>query len=419
MPSRPLARLVLVALGCLGSVHSAAAQERGAPGADATPPPDDGQLDAAIETALVLLLKNQELYEPDPPVGVLPDKQLEAWQAGERERLEEVRTRDTGREWPYEGVYRVGPDGRIPPGYRVGGTAICCQALTLAPGFAESSERRAAVARGIGFMLDLLENDERLAPGPKQGYDVRGWGHAYALEFFLHALDLELVDGPRRERVETMVPHLIRCLEVNAIETGGWNYASDTCSPFMTGSTLIALFHARARGFEFDAGMVETALDALERSRDGSTGAFAYSGAGQDPMAASAARAAIAELVLLKAGRSDPDRLRVAVEGFFENWEQLLDRKSKQGTHKGPYNIAPYYFFYGHTYAGLAIEALPETERGAWRARLRDVLWRTREGAGGWNDRVFPRTESYSTAMAVLALVAPVTPGVAEWKQDE
>ena len=55
----------------------------------------------------------------------------------------------------------------------------------LAPGFDKSVASKAAVARSIEFMLGELEKNELLGPGPKRGYDVRGWAHAYALEFFL------------------------------------------------------------------------------------------------------------------------------------------------------------------------------------------------------------------------------------------
>lgn len=378
------------------------------------PPPRDEVADA-VQAAADLLVHNQERYAPDPPVGTLPEDELATWQARERERLEELRAAGPGREWPYEGVYRVGRGGRIPPGYRVGGTAIVCLALVEAPGFAGSEERRGAVERGVDLMLDLLENDSGMEPGPKRGYDVRGWGHAYALRFLLRATDLEILDEQRAGKVAEAVPHLIHCLEVNAIDSGGWNYANDSCSPFMTASTLLALFHAQALGHEVDAEMVEDALGALERARTDATGSYAYSGVGAEPMASSSARAAAAELVLLRAGRSNPARLRVAVDGFFENWEHLLARKSKQGTHKPPYGIAPYYFFYGHTYAALAIEHLPEDDRPALREKMRELLWKTREGGGGWNDRVFPRTESYSTAMAALALLAPELPEVHAW----
>jgi len=136
-------------------------------------------------------------------------------------------------------------------------------------------------------------------------------------------------------------------------------------------------------------------------------------------MPGSSARSACAELALFKAGRSDVDALRVSVTGFFEGWEDLLDRKSKQGTHKGAYGIAPYYFFFGHTYAALAIEELPEAERAAQRAELARLIWKTRDGDGSWNDRIFSRTSSYSTAMVVLALQAPTRKPNAAWSGAE
>ena len=123
-------------------------------------------------------------------------------------------------------------------------------------------------------------------------------------------------------------------------------------------------------------------------------------------MPGSSARSSVAELALYKAGRSDVDELRRAVDGFFVGWDDLLVRKSQQGTHVGPYGIAPYYFFFGHTFAAHAIEELPEKERAARRDELAEVLWRTREENGSWNDRIFPRTASYSTAMAMMALGA-------------
>ena len=99
-----------------------------------------------------------------------------------------------------------------------------------------------------------------------------------------------------------------------------------------------------------------------------------------------------------------------------KNWQELLKRKSQQRTHKPPFSVAPYYFFYGHAYAALAVEHLPKEERGKHRKRMRELLWRTVESHGGWNDRVFPRTESFSTAMSVLSLIAPKLPKVAKWE---
>ena len=44
------------------------------------------------------------------------------------------------------------------------------------------------------------------------------------------------------------------------------------------------------------------------------------------------------------------------------------------------------------------------------------VLWSTREDDGSWNDRIFPRSSAYSTAMSVLAILAPEEPAFPRWE---
>jgi hypothetical protein len=379
---------------------------------------------SAIEEGVQLLLAFQERYKVDSPVGRLADDKLAEWQKSEVERLEKMREpgKRPAQEWPYEGVYRVAPDGRIPSGYRVGGTSIVCEALIRAPGYKENEARRAAVERSLAFVLGRIKSDKTLAAGPKRGYDVRGWAHAYSLNLMLLMKKEGLIPKDQAEAVEEAIPHLIHCLEVNSLGNGGWNYASDgddACSPFMTGPTLLFLYEAKAQGYAVPTDLVEKALTALEKGRSKKTGAYGYAGPRREKMAASSGRAAVAELALLHAGRSDDARLRTAVLGFFDNWDELFVRKSQQGTHEGPYSIAPYYFFYAHTYAALAIESLPEKERPEFRDRMEQLLWKTRQSSGAWNDRIFPRTESYCTAMSLMALMAPDLPKPTGWTSEE
>ena len=102
--------------------------------------------------------------------------------------------------------------------------------------------------------------------------------------------------------------------------------------------------------------------------------------------------------------------MRAALNAFHTNWDELKKRHQQTGTHVAPYNIAPYYFYYGHRYAAQAIEMLPEAERAAERDRLLEVVLRTRAADGTWNDRVFPRSANYGTSMIVLALLGDQTP---------
>ncbi len=380
--------------------------------------PDD--VAAAVKRGAEILVERQENYEPDPPVGRLEDADLAPWQVDEEARLAKLRSKARKpAEWPYEGVYRVA-GGVIPAGYRVGGTAIACEALLAAPDFDESKEQRAAVERAVVFILDELRDNRALEAGPKVGYDVRGWGHAYALRTLLLVVERGAVDGHIEKRIVKAIPDLIERIEVNAVPDGGWNYANQRTSPFMTGSTLLTLYLARSHGYDVDATIVEKALDGLERGRT-ERGSFAYSGAlrGAVAMPGSSARSSVAELALYLAGRSSQDELEAAVEGFFVGWVDLLTRKSRQGTHVGQYAIAPYYFFFGHSYAGLAIEQLPVEARDDYRGRLHRVLWATREPDGRWNDRVFPRTSAYGTSMAMLAFAAPMRRAFPAWASTE
>lgn len=316
-------------------------------------------------------------------------------------------------EWPYQGVYRESEDVS-PIGYRVGGTAICAWALCESPQYAQSKDAQAAVERGVGFILELLEH-ERMSEDFIGGYDVRGWGHTYALQLFLALRAKQALPKKHAAAVERAIPALVKLLEVTEIvDTGGWNYsrrgggkAQAPASPFMTAPTLLALYQARAQGEKVDAKVVERALTALESCRN-EQGVIPYTTAGgRDEWPGAIGRTPVTEVALLLAGRSDVARVRTALENFFEHWEWLEKRRKGTGTHVPPYGIAPYYFFYAHTYAALAIEALPESERPALRTRLYERLFQVREPSGGWNDRVFERSENYGTAMALLAFLAP------------
>jgi hypothetical protein len=135
-----------------------------------------------------------------------------------------------------------------------------------------------------------------------------------------------------------------------------------------------------------------------------------------DKLPGAIARMSAVETTLLLAGRGDQARLRRAVEAFFEHWIQLERRRKQSGTHVQPYGVAPYYFVYGHYYVAQAIERIDDPElRTASRERLLAVLAGIQEDEGGWNDRVFPRSRNFGTAMCMMAAMMKDLPAPATW----
>ena len=327
---------------------------------DGTPPPPPADLDeaAVVAECAALLLRLQEDYT-DP------------------EAKPEAR-----REWPYEGVYRVRGAGNtsvIPPGYRVGGTSIVCWALLTTPGYRTNPAAVAAVQRGLDFVLETLVT-EPMRPGFDGTYDVRGWGHTYALWFLLQLRSYAVVPEGKAAVVEEWVRTLVDTLEATEIRPGGgWNYArgagfdkeGNAASPFMTGPTLLALFEAKRQGIEVDAGVVERALTALEATRIGvGTPEFSYGYSQGDPRSGrpgAMGRITSAEVALFVAGRSDTDRLASGIQCFVEHWKELEVRRRQSGTHVAPYGVAPYYVYFSHYHTALAIAQLPAEKRAEWR----------------------------------------------------
>jgi hypothetical protein len=345
---------------------------------------------------------------------------------------------DGGDQWPYEGVYRE-DNSQLPVGYRVGGTSITCLGLLSAPGYRADERRQAALRRGLEFVLKALETP-RMQVDFIGTYDVRGWGHIYALQFLLHLQDQKLVPDDLRDAVAAKTAWLVQALVDSAIpESGGWNYSRragyknprSQASTFMTAPALQALFHAKARGHAVSAEVVEQALAALERARS-QQGGYAY-GSPSSPRAevaddklsmmdktpGAAARAAVCEATLMLAGRGDEARLSAAIDLFFAHWDDLAVRKSQTGTHIPPYGIAPYYFLFGHVYCAQAIEFLPRGERrDGLRQKMLQVLARSREADGSWNDRQFGRSAGYGTALALLTMHMPRFGKPPAWRPD-
>ncbi len=334
---------------------------------------------------------------------------------------------DSG-EWPYESAYRV--QGEIPIGYRVGGTGWVLCALARAPGLRADAKRQAAIARGLRFLCASLDHEYMAAEIPP-GFDMRLWGYLAALRGLLDTRRLGAVPAELEAEVDRAVTvYLERVFALEIPRTGGWSYHRPggerlpaPAYSYVTALALLDLFEAKRQGFAIDEEAVERALDVVHAQRQPS-GAFVYKGvvpATDDPpsIPGSVGRMVCCETTLFLAGRSSLVHVRGALDAFLAHHHWLDERRGRSGLHKPPHAIAPHYFYFAHQFAAEAIELLPEADRAEYRARLAALLAAARGEDGLWNDRVFPRSASYGTAVAILAYLRPTGPPLAVWNGSD
>ncbi|HTF90706.1 MAG TPA: hypothetical protein VK843_19965, partial [Planctomycetota bacterium] len=192
-----------------------------------------------IAASLALLLF-QSPPAPAPEAAPLPPPTREAMITQAVGQLVAIQE---GGEWPYEGVYRV--SGEIPIGYRIGGTSIV--GTTLLHAAPKDAAAQAAIDRGLTSVLGLLEHP-LMEPSVEDVYDVRVWGHAYALAFLCELRAAKRIGGHEAE-VLRWIPKLVETLTTEEISGGGWNYASHKQpATFVTAPVTQALLLARSQG---------------------------------------------------------------------------------------------------------------------------------------------------------------------------
>jgi hypothetical protein len=305
--------------------------------------------------------------------------------------------------WGRESVF--GRDTNI----RASITLICVEALEAAPG--ADDRRRAAIDKGRAYALrHAADRPERPS---YQMYDFSFYSGLYALAYFSRAAKAEpKLAGDVRRFLETVA--------VNQRKSGGYSYVwrsreADSYESFASALVALSLRQAKEAGVEFPDELYERCVASIERSRlDG--GFFGYhivdgvprgsfSGNGSLALEGCLVRSVVCEYALLEAGRSDAEKLKKAVDDFFRHREELEKvRKRDQRTHQGDFDNAPYYFFFGHYYAALALSKLDRETRERHAKELRGILRSIRDEDGTWHDSRITGA-SYGTAMGLLTLL--------------
>ena len=385
----PFARRTLVVLVLLGPAFARAGETppllREVPRLSPEPPPAAEALQRAIDRGVAFLLADQN-----------PDG---SWGSAER-------TKDLNIYAPVPGAHHA---------FRTAVTSLCLAALLeLEP---ERDDVTPAIDRGEAWLFERLPYLRRADATAL--YNV--WGHAYAIQALVR-MHQRRDDTARREKIAELVRSQYDYLERYESVDGGWGYydfdvgakkPAASSTSFVSATVLVAFHEARGIGLEPPEKLVRRAVDSLHRQQKPD---FSYMYGeylklmpmlGINRPGGSLGRSQSCNLALRLWGdaKITDEVLRVWLDRLFARNGWLSIGRKRPIPHESWFQVAGYFYYYGHYYAALCIEQLPTPERAEFQSHLANLLLGLQEKDGSWWDYpLYNYHQQYGTAFALLAL---------------
>ncbi|MEX2579917.1 MAG: hypothetical protein WD342_12740 [Verrucomicrobiales bacterium] len=301
--------------------------------------------------------------------------------------------------------------------FRVAVTAMAVSALVDSGLAAEPGSAAEALSLGEAYLIENLPKVRRATADAI--YNV--WTHAYGIQALVDLYPL--AEAGRREKIVDLVNGQIERLGRYESVDGGWGYydfrvgsqrPTSSSISFTTATCLIALHEAKALdGVEVPQDLVDRAVASIERQRkpDHSYLYGEYLKArplyGINRPGGSLARSQACNYALrLWGDESVTDEVVAEWLQRLESRNGWLDIGRKRPIpHETWFQVAGYFFYYGHYYAGRCIELLPETEQPEYRKLVADIVLDLQEKDGSWWDFPFySYHQAYGSAFAIMTL---------------
>ena len=306
--------------------------------------------------------------------------------------------------------------------FRTAVTAMAVTALVESERASSDESVREALERGEDYLLKELPMARR-AVGDAI-YNV--WTHGYGLQALvrMHERATAAKDVKRAKRIrKVMEMQIDRLARYESID-GGWGYydfraqtkrPSSSSISFTTATILVAFHEAedRVKGIDVPDALVERAIASINRQRKPDHSYMYGEYLKMRPMyginrpGGSLGRSQACNIALRIWGDQS------ITDGILVDWlDRLRDRngwlsigRKRPVPHESWFAVAGYFFYYGHYYAALCIEDLPEKEAAPQKSMLAGILLDLQEKDGSWWDYPFySYHQPYGTAFAVMSL---------------
>jgi len=203
---------------------------------------------------------------------------------------------------------------------------------------------------------------------------------------------------------------------------GGWAYydfkaqtkkPSDSTISFVTAAVLVALYEARQAGAEVPERLIERGMASIRRQRKPDFSYLYGEYLKNQPMrpinrpGGSLGRSQACNVAMRLWGDT------LVTDAVLKTWlDRLFARnlwldigRKRPIPHESWFQVAGYFYYFGHYYAALCIEQLPKDERAPFQDHLAHILLHLQEKDGSWWDfPMFDYHQQYGTAFALMSL---------------
>ncbi|MFM1770798.1 MAG: hypothetical protein RJA22_3327 [Verrucomicrobiota bacterium] len=302
--------------------------------------------------------------------------------------------------------------------FRAATTALAISALIETGAADTNAAARRALERGEAWLLDNLGKVRR-ADGVAL-YNV--WTHGYGLHALTHLLRRETTNAARRAAISNLAVLQVDLLRRYESVDGGWGYydfrhhtqrpTTDAIS-FTTATILIAMHEARQAGLPVNEDVTRRAVASVIRQTKNDYSYYYGEYLKYRPMtpvnrpAGSLGRSQACNLALRLHGQTN------ITDQVMTDWlDRLVTRggwldigRKRPIPHEAWFQIAGYFFYYGHYYAALVIEHLGPEKAGQFKGPLAGIITQLQEKDGSWFDFPFyDYHQPYGTSFALMTL---------------
>lgn len=300
--------------------------------------------------------------------------------------------------------------------FRMGATSLALAALIeLEPEYPDST---ASIDRAEKWMLEYLPKLRRATPTAI--YNV--WGHAYSIQALAHMHHRHSDSAEWKTKIEKLIESQFDMLSRYESVDGGWGYydfrygtkrPSSSSISFVSATALVSFAEAREIGMTPPKKVIDRAVASLHRQRKKDFSYMYGEYLKTRPMyhinrpGGSLGRSQACNLALRLWGDDaiTNDVIVAWLNRLFSRNGWLDIGRKRPIPHESWFAVAGYFYYFGHYYAALSFDQIPESQRPELQAHMAKLMLDRQEKDGSWWDYpLYAYHQPYGTGFALMTL---------------